>query len=1260
MRRSRYLVAGLLAAYGCCVSCASPAARAPGGNVGLPAAFASAFHADAMGEPHDAVAAYLEVVRAAASADRDPWQIAALEASLDALATRTMPSLGEMAGDAALAARTREGGEIVRELSRDAHDAQGVFAKGLIARALRALAERRGDAGEAEVQRVATGCVREALVLGPLSWTPITGVGEPDPLDRADAKIESAYPIGDPFDARAHPTLVGGRGCRIVLSAESASAGVRDVVVDVDVPQAQTIGVVLRAHGAAEVRTGGVRVVQRGFELGDGEAARFVRLHVDAGELRLVTRAGTAKDDDWLELDVLGEDGMPLRAHAASVGSSSRRGSVRIDTSQDPALATDDELLLAGAAAMAAGDPRTAERALWRRAARPDASAELTLVYGRALETSRDLSPATRAERARGAYERVVEAWPGAWEATIADAVLAGVRRGRDEAGLEVLRNLDMARSKVPSPSAAFVDAFDGMASGREHLFDRAAAALARARGALGSTTFYIDAEDVASPRVGPDRVAAACDLARAVDHDDLDCFDALRDTGDRAAEARELARLRNVLGAPSRFLSLDLHEALAGSDQAAALRAFAAMLPAERTLSALASLSAAADATQTRAALLQMAPTARDSPAALAPLMDSLEDDANAAFDERADRLAAEDRARAILPASATAILSHAESYDISAQGMVHWVLFDVRRVSGTTDVEENPSAPGPEVWGRGATRTVRRRILKKDGRVVEPDRAPHASQAHADLSQLETGDVVEAVYEGYSLPGDTGDVGIDTPDLLPDRSAVKDATIEIRMPHWLRTSLWSHPLLGKPTERDDEGTRVLTWHVADQAERRIEDRVPRMDRSVNVSLSTMVWSRIGRALRETLAALDEHDPEIAVWARGVVGAAPRTPRSAVDAVVAAAGKELREGDADLLSDYGGGVTAVQDRTARASLSAHQGSRSWLIVRALRELGIASDIVVAEDDPFSADPTFPPHFARFVHPLVVAHLVDPAAGGGARDVWIDPDVAGPALPAGRVSPELRGRLALFPDGTIATLPASTGTDHDRDEVDIRLAVDVAGNARGTFAVVLQGRSAQSLAEALLRTVGAERQRALRDVVLAWLPWANVDDVTLASAEGSWQVSLRADVSVGGYAQAQGDKTWLLPGIDTLHWAWPRARVSSLGATFAARADRESALAVSTALQYHMHRKVVLPAGAVVARLPGPVDVSTDLLQASRKLTVDASESGNAIDEDFSLAVATGTVTKADYARFVTAAHAADDGFLASTRLSRPARVGKP
>ena len=416
-------------------------------------------------------------------------------------------------------------------------------------------------------------------------------------------------------------------------------------------------------------------------------------------------------------------------------------------------------------------------------------------------------------------------------------------------------------------------------------------------------------------------------------------------------------------------------------------------------------------------------------------------------------------------------------------------------------------------------------------------------------------------------------------------------------------------------------------------------------MDRSAGVSFSTAGWQSVGKALREQMATLDEHDPEVAAWAHEAVGAETKPTRAAVEALVTAAGKVLHESDAAALSDFAGGSAATQFQTARTSLTAHSGSRSWLVLRALRELGIRAELVVAENEPYSADPAFPPHFGRFVHPLVVAHV----EGG---DVWIDADVSGPPLPAGRISPELRGRLALRTDGAIAPLPPVGEGDerNERDEVDVRLSLDHEGNARGTFAVVLRGRGAQDLAEALFTTVGAERQRALRDIVLAWLPWANVDDVVLASHEGSWQVSLRAEVTVDGYAQLEGAKTWLLPGLDTLHASYPRARVSTLGATFAARAGRESALALNHAVQYHVHRRIVLPHGAVVARMPGPMAVKARLVEASRKIAV----TGDELEDDFLLGVTTGTVAPADYGAFVSVARAADDGFLASTRVTMP------
>jgi hypothetical protein len=1234
-------------------ACGGPPSRSPSTpGVALPQAFAEAFRVDATGDPADAIRAHLAVVRAAAQAETDPWQVAALEASLSALVTRTMPSLGGAARDAALANRTASAPVVASALTTIEAEARGPFAKGLIARALTSMAEKRGDAAGAAKERAASGCLREALVLGPTTWAAVTGVDDPGPLDRPDSPIRAAYPTGDSFGSQAHPVTVNGEGCAIGLSQESWRPGVREVVADVDVPRAQTIGIVLYAHGSATLYAGGVVVARRPFELGDGEAARAVRVTAQAGKLRLVARVGTAKEDDVVELGVFGADGSPLHASAPSIGSTATGKVTGASPVAAPLPKGPDETLLWAAAALASGDAPEAERVLWGVATRADARADLALVYARSIESARDLSAATRAERARSAYERVLEAWPGSWEATIAHAVLAGVRRGREEAGVESLRDLDAARVKSTAPMPV-LDAFEAMTGGREHLYDRAASALERARPALGGSALFADAEESESPRVGSELVAASCDLAGPAAHDTFACFDALRASGDRPRAAAELQRLRTLLGAPSRFLSVELREALAAGDDTAAGKAFSGMSASERTLAALAMLDGSPDA---RADLLRMAVSARDAPAALAPLLRARGDDPVADLDGTAERLAAQDRAQAILPNSATAVLAHRETYDVSASGLVRWLVFDVRRVSGTTDVEENAQAAGPAVWGRGASRILRRRILKKDGRIIEPDRTPHASQEHADLSQLEQGDAIEAVYEGFCLAADTGDIGIDTPDLLPERTAVHEASIELRFPRALKSSVWSHALLGKATERADGDARVLTWHLTDHPARRVEDGVPKMDRSVGISFSTAQWSGAARAMRETLAALDEHDPEIAAWARDAARTA-RTPREVIAAVVVAAGKALREADPATLSDYGGGIAPMQAQTARTFLTSHNGSRSWLVLRSLRELGIACDLVIAENDPYSADPSFPPHFGRFVHPLVVAHVpsegpadAPPGDRKAGEGVWIDADIEGPPLPAGRISPELRGRLALRADGTIAPLPVLGSGEDERDEVDIRLGLDAQGNARGTFAVVLRGRDAQQLAEALLRIVGAERQRALRDVVLAWLPWANVDDVQLASTEGSWQVSLRADVSVSGYAQAEGAKIWLLPGIDTLHWAWPRARVSSLGATFASRGDRESALAVGSAVQYHVHRRVDLPPGATLLRVPGPVDVKAKLVEASRKMSVDKA----AIEDDFVLEVATGTIQANEYDAFVGAAHTADDGFLSSTRVTKP------
>jgi hypothetical protein len=277
----------------------------------------------------------------------------------------------------------------------------------------------------------------------------------------------------------------------------------------------------------------------------------------------------------------------------------------------------------------------------------------------------------------------------------------------------------------------------------------------------------------------------------------------------------------------------------------------------------------------------------------------------------------------------------------------------------------------------------------------------------------------------------------------------------------------------------------------------------------------------------------------------------------------------------------------------------------------------------------------------RFRHPLVVARL---GAEGG--DVWIDADVEGPPLPPGRISPELRGRSAMLAGGTIVTVVGASG--ETGDEVDIRLAVDSKGDATGTFTILLHGRAAQGLADAFDTVVGTDRLQMLRSVVLGWLPWADVEDVTVSSSEGSWEIALRATIRIHGYGRPEGKdgKTWVLPGIEPVHFVFPRAFAGTLGATYASRGARQSALLIDTTLQYHVRRRIELPAGASVMRSPENVRVGDTHLEATRKGSY-----GPVIEEDFMLSLPTGTVPADAYQVFVEKVRAIDDGFMAGTRV---------
>jgi hypothetical protein len=1231
-------------------------AKSPHALGDLAAPLARAFNEEAIGDPVKAVDRYIAALTAAAESPDNPASVAVAMASLDALVHHDIIAFAETTSSSALTDRIdpaslkKNGGTIDERLAKVASKAEGPFIASLVANARLALAERRGDAKTAAEQRILTGCTREATVFGPVAWMSVSGVHEPTILDRPGAPLPADVAGPGPFTPRLRPMKVNGFGCRLPLYAETSAIGVREVAVDVRVPKAGWIGIGLHTTSAAVVHAGGQSILDRPHALGARSVARFARVESSAGTLRLVVRVAMDQDYESVILGAWDANGKPLQAHAPAAGEKADAKVQRAQLVAPPDPRTDHERLAVALGALAANDARLAENLLSPQIARTDTPPELLLAYARAVRSARDLPAVKAQERARSAYDRVLETWPSSWEATVEHAVLAGARRGRAEAPIEALADLDAIRAKVKTSSPApapLLDAFEAQTAGREHLYDRARVAFERIKAPLGGTTLFAETERVVFERTGRDLVLFDCS-DKSGDRTSLACHHALVAAGDRDGAEKELERLRTLGGTPQLYLSLSSRSAIEKGDLVRAQKILDAMNPGDRPLSSL----YAAKGKSSLPELMRLAPTARDAPSALPSLLRDAGDDPIAQFDGMAEKVVNDGNVGPLLANAATAVLVHRERYDVEPTGLIHFTMLDVRRVMGTTDVEANAQASAPMLSGKDTVRVLRRRIFKKDGRIVLPDHTPHASQSHADLSQLEAGDAVEAIYEGWGLPNETGNLGIDTPDLLSERTAVREATIELRVPATLKSSLWAHPMLGKAEERSEQGKRIMVWHVKDRAVRRLEPGVPKMDRNVGVSFSTTTWEDVARGLRETLAALEADSPEVTVWAREAAGGKP-VSRELVDRVVTASGHAVKEASGVILADVDLGRAGGHGMTARNILATHEGSRTWLIVHALRELGIKTDIAVAENDPFSDSASFPPHFGRFMHPLAIAHLPDPAKPGATTDVWIDADVPGPPLPAGRISPELRGRNALYADGKIAPLPSAFG-DAERDEIDIRLVVDELGNAKGTMTVLLRGHSAQDLAEALVHLVGNERQRALRGIALGWVPFATVEKVELSSSEGSWQVAMRADLTAPAYAQVEGTKpesrVWILPGIDPVHYVFPRPFVTTLGSTYATQAARESALAINHATQYHVRRRVELPAKAAITRLPGPFDGKGPLLSAARKISV----AGASIEEDFTLDVTTGTVPRDKYDAFVTAAHKTDDAFRASTRVKPP------
>ena len=1268
--RSRAARLWLFAAAACVTACnATPPPGSP--KVAAAPSLAPGYAAALAAEAQDSTAAgpYLDLLDLAIANPRAPGALAAGTAAIDALVTGSTAGLDGM-GATAIAFRSREGFPHVVDRLRLAWAAAAVrpapldpngavaqpsalpFLRGSVAGALHEMALFQGDSAAAEVWASRRGCASTATVVAPLDWTPLRGLDTALPIGPDDA-IAKTYPGIAPFAAAIAPEILHADRCQLDVNTTSFLAGTRALVVDVIVPFAQTIHLALTTASAAVVDVGGVRAMTRAFEAGGRPVQRLASVRVPEGTVRVVVKLAQKGEGSQVELDVLGDDGLPLRTHAPRPGESAKtRATAASAVEITPIGPSENEVLLTAAGLLGLGEARAAEHLLEQQkapgaeATAPSPSPGLALLYSRAIESAEDLPETKMTERIRASLERVLAAWPKSWEGRVGHARATERRRGLGEGATQALRELgatpaDATKGDDVATRDRMLTAYTAVTARRTAIPDVAENAYTALAAAAPGSPLLASVDARLHPRVGTAAVDAACHagLSRA----ETDCLDALRDRGDFAAALVEIDRLRKLRDAPEGLRDLELNVRIRSGDLKGALAVHDSMHPAERRmLDALGFSAGRGDRRATQSRLARDRLAARDAPYAIDPLVRALglELDPAPRLEAEGRKLVLADQKEAFLPGAATAVLRHSERYQIDASGLVHYVTYDLRRVSGTTDVASGGVTYGPTVDGRGAPKLLRKRIHKADGRVLEPDAAANAAQA-SDLSQLEAGDYVEQITEGRALPGDTGQLVIDTPDLLPERTSVREATIEIRRATTIPFAIWSHPLLGKAVEKVDGDFTVSTWEMKNQAPRRIEDGVPKLERSCSVSLGTQTWEQIARAAEENLRSLEEQDPYVTRWANEAAGDDKKPSRALVERIVAAVGKKVKIASSGELSDvaavYGGGS---QRTTARTILELGQGSRSWVVYRALRELGVKAELAIAEIEPFSASANFPPHVGRFRHALVIAH---PPEG----DLWIDADVEGPPLPPGRISPELRGRSALVASRGIVTVEGASS--EAGDEVDLRLALDDKGDAKGTFTVLLHGRTAQTLAEAFETVVGSDRQELLRGVVLGWVPWADVDDVTVSSTEGSWEVALRAKIAVHGYGrpEGKGGKTWVLAGLEPVHIVFPRATVGTLGATYASRGARQNALSIDAPIQYHVHRRIELPAGARVTRAPTNLDVLGPNLTARRTTT----SAGQVLEDSFTLSLPTGTIAAESYPVFVSKVQAVDNGFMAGTRV---------
>lgn len=328
-----------------------------------------------------------------AESDGDPWQV---PVALASLRRARLPRRHGAPRREDLPRVPREDGNTDARLAAIGQKTKGLFLPGLVAKARTHLAQVRGSVEGAEAARRQSGArasgrrprtsasraSRSAVEPPPSSTRRTRGLRQPRP--RLRARTAGGLPAATPASRW---------GCRLELGSISGLAGMREVVVDVAVPESGRLGLMLITRSPAALRAGGREVLERPLGLG-GELPPAPSSPRPRASSALVVRVGQSGTQDAIELYAWGDDGAPLATSAPRPGEAATGRATKTTCVGAPAVPKakghDGDALVAGLAELASRYYCDAEERLHAASTRSPDDPALALAYAWAVRLATD------------------------------------------------------------------------------------------------------------------------------------------------------------------------------------------------------------------------------------------------------------------------------------------------------------------------------------------------------------------------------------------------------------------------------------------------------------------------------------------------------------------------------------------------------------------------------------------------------------------------------------------------------------------------------------------------------------------------------------------------------------------------------------------------------------------------------------------------------------------------------------------------------